>query len=105
MGRGMVYRVTTSRLPIPAKRATFALFCAKSVTEIQFMVGNGVFCEVLPPKTSGERPDEADGKPFVVFPGRWFIITAFAADASVTHAITNGATKYICNISSSKSNP
>ena len=29
----------------------------------------------------------------------------FAADAPVTQTITNGATKYICNICGSKSNP
>jgi hypothetical protein len=61
MGRRMVYRVTTSRLPIPAKEPLSPCFCAKSVTEIQFMVRNGVFCEVLPPKTSGRGPMRQTG--------------------------------------------
>jgi hypothetical protein len=76
----------------PSRRATFAVLCAKRVTESQFMLGNGAFCEVLPQKHPGERAVEADGKPFVMFPGRWFP-HYFAADSPVTKTITNGATK------------
>jgi hypothetical protein len=61
--------------PDPNKRVTFAVLCAKRVTESQFMLGNGAFCEVLPHKKPGERADEAAGKPFAMFPGRWFIAT------------------------------